>query len=367
MTFLGVLNFRYFLFVWLLAGIFAAQDLCASEVTVKKNQIGDGIYQFTCSSDGYVPNGNSVVIVNDSDVLVFDTFTRPSAARLVLAEIRKLTNKPVRYVVNSHWHPDHWSGNEVYAQAFPDVEIITTEANREHMLNAANAWPPMFKGDLSKQESDFENEVSTGKLSDGTPLTSQRRSEHQARLQQERDFVTEMIAVHRTYPTLTYVDHLTLWHGGREFRFISMTGDATATTVLYLPKEKILMSGDLFAFPEPYYTPPLSQHLASLRRLAQFDVDLIVPGHGPAWRDKEYLNREADLFDSIIQRVHAAERQGLVSVEQVQKAVNVDELLSKFVQNDQELKDFAEYLRLDLLSMVENAYREGRDGEKFPY
>src|SRR5262249_46340944 len=71
MTFLGVLNFRYFLLVWLLAGIFAVQDLCASEVTVKKNQIGDGIYQFTCSSDGYVPNGNSVVIVNDSDVLVF--------------------------------------------------------------------------------------------------------------------------------------------------------------------------------------------------------------------------------------------------------------------------------------------------------
>jgi glyoxylase-like metal-dependent hydrolase (beta-lactamase superfamily II) len=76
-------------------------------VKIEKVQIADGIYQFITAPDGYVPNGNSVVIINDNDVLVFDTFTRPSSARTVVAEIRKLTNKPVRYVVNSHWHPDH--------------------------------------------------------------------------------------------------------------------------------------------------------------------------------------------------------------------------------------------------------------------
>jgi hypothetical protein len=50
-------------------------------VAVQKVQIADGIYQFMTAPDGYVPNGNSVVIVNESDVLVFDTFTRPSTAR----------------------------------------------------------------------------------------------------------------------------------------------------------------------------------------------------------------------------------------------------------------------------------------------
>ncbi len=96
--------------------VYVVPGAAQAGVAVQKVQIADGIYQFITAPDGYVPNGNSVVIVNENDVLVFDTFTRPSTARTVLAEIRRITDKPVRYVVNSHWHPDHWSGNDVYAR-----------------------------------------------------------------------------------------------------------------------------------------------------------------------------------------------------------------------------------------------------------
>ncbi|MFZ1008619.1 MAG: hypothetical protein WAN65_17395, partial [Candidatus Sulfotelmatobacter sp.] len=69
-----------------------------SPIPIEKIQIAEGIYQFTSAPDGYVPDDNSIVIVNSDDVLVFDTLGRPSSARTVLAEIRKLTDKPVRYV-----------------------------------------------------------------------------------------------------------------------------------------------------------------------------------------------------------------------------------------------------------------------------
>lgn len=92
--------------------------------TAQKVQIADGSVQFITAPDGYVPNGNSLVMVNDNHVLVFDTFIRPCTARAELAEIRKITDKPVRYLVNSHWHPDHWSRNEVFAQEFPNLEIL---------------------------------------------------------------------------------------------------------------------------------------------------------------------------------------------------------------------------------------------------
>jgi hypothetical protein len=67
----------------------------ASTVSLQTVKIADGVYQFITSPDGYVPNGNSVVIITEEDVVVFDTFTRPSTARLELAEIRKITSKPV--------------------------------------------------------------------------------------------------------------------------------------------------------------------------------------------------------------------------------------------------------------------------------
>jgi cyclase len=339
-----------------------ASPAADTAVAVQKVQIADGIYLFSTAPDGYVPNGNSVVIVNQSDVLVFDTFTRPSTARTVLAEIRKITDKPVRYVVNSHHHPDHWSGNEVYAQSFPNLEIIASEQSRQFMVNIANAWPSVFTNNLRKDQADLDKEVSTGKLSDGSPLTAEQRRKDEDELRLEREFVDEALTVHRTYPTLAYSDKLTLNHGGREFRFMSVVGDADGTTVLYLPKEKILVTGDVISYPVPYFTPPLSQHAKSLRMLAQIDADVIIPGHGPAWHDKDFLNLEAELFETIVSQVNQAVLKGLVTVEEIQKTVSVEPLRLKFTHDDKDLNaKFQRYVG----RMIENASREARDGRKF--
>ena len=333
-------------------------------VAVEKVRIAEGIYQFITAPDGYVPNGNSVVIVNDNDVLVFDTFSRPSTARTVLAEIRKITDKPVRYVVNSHWHPDHWSGNEIYAKAFPGLEILSTEETRQFMLNIAKAWPVLYREGLRKDQAAFDAEIRAGKQPDGTPLTPEQRRKDEEDLRLEREYITEATTVERTYPTLTFGDKLTLRHGGREFQFISMVGDAQGTTILYLPVEKILITGDLLSYPVPYFTPPLSRHARSLRSLGQFDADVIIPGHGPAWHDREFLNLEAELLESIVSQVTRAAQQGMVTVEEVQKAVNVESLRLKFTRDDKDLNaKFQRYVS----RMVENAYREARDGKKFEY
>jgi glyoxylase-like metal-dependent hydrolase (beta-lactamase superfamily II) len=304
------------------------------------------------------------VIVNENDVLVFDAFSRPSTARTVLAEIRKITDKPVRFVVNSHHHPDHWSGNEVYAQAFPDLEIIATENSRQFMLNIANAWPPVFTDKLRKDQADLDKEVSTGKDSDGTALTAEQRQKDEDDVRLEREFVAEAGKVKRTYPTLTYTDKLTLHHGGREFRFMSMVGDADGTTVLYLPQEKILVTGDLVSYPIPYFSQALSRHAESLRTLARFDASVIIPGHGPACRDKAFLNLEAELFESVVSQVRQAVQKGMVTVEEIQKAVDVEPLRLKFTHDDKDLNaKFQRYVN----RMIENASREARDGRKFEY
>ena len=351
-----------FLLVLGLASVAVAADPADNSVAVQKVQIAADIYQFITAPDGYVPNGNSVVIVNDDDVLVFDTFARPSTARAVLAEIRKITSKPVRYVVNSHHHPDHWSGNQVYAREFPKLEIISSEESRKFMLNIANAWPSMWEKNLRADQANLEKEIAGGKDADGAPLTPEQRRKDEDDVRLERSFVEESANVQRTYPTLTYSDKLTLHHGGREFRFMSMVGDATGTTVLYLPNEKILITGDVISYPVPYFTPPLSQHAKTLRTLSRLDAEIIIPGHGPAWHDKSFLNLEAELFESIVSQVSLAVQKGLVTVEEIQNTVNVELLRPKFTHDDKALNaKFQRYVN----RMIENASREARDSRKF--
>src|SRR4029078_3000378 len=110
------------------------------DTSLTKEVLGDGIYLFRAPSalDLWTAT-NVVVIVTDQDVTVFhrntrggtrvtvfDSNTRGRTARMVIAEIRKITPKPVRTLINSHWHQDHWSGNDEYVKEFPGIQIGAT-------------------------------------------------------------------------------------------------------------------------------------------------------------------------------------------------------------------------------------------------
>src|SRR6516225_6365202 len=118
----------------LMAGICATPYLAAQAQPVTQNypvvqgtsykfeKIADGVYYAT----GTVPGlgSNNVVVVNDTDVLIVDTGTSPAAARAFVEDIKKLTDKPIRYVVNTHWHYDHTAGNQIFG---PEVQIIAAD------------------------------------------------------------------------------------------------------------------------------------------------------------------------------------------------------------------------------------------------
>jgi glyoxylase-like metal-dependent hydrolase (beta-lactamase superfamily II) len=98
-----------------------------------REDLGDGVYVFRAPSDlDYWTSSNSVVVVNDDDVVVFDSPTRAITARAVIEEIRGLTPKPVRVLINSRWHQDHWSGNDEYAKAFPGLRIVASGETRAY-------------------------------------------------------------------------------------------------------------------------------------------------------------------------------------------------------------------------------------------
>ena len=176
-------------------------------------ELADGVYQFTVKADGYVEDLNSLVLVGDEDVLVFDTTTRPSTARDILRRIRAITDKPIRYVVNSHWHPDHWSGNEVFAAANPGVEIIATEQMAGFMRNMRPYLASFQPRSLARLEKRVAENHAKGVGPGGEPLTPQLRREIDTELAMIRDRVDEQVALTPTFPTLTYDDRLVLRQG----------------------------------------------------------------------------------------------------------------------------------------------------------
>lgn len=256
-----------------------------------RTQVARNVYLFQSSPYGDVGlDGNSVVIVSDEGVLVFDSNGTPAGALAVLAEIRKITRQPVKYLVNSHWHWDHWYGAEVYRDSFPDVRIVTHERTRELMAGAAIAFnQPGLDRQLPGHISEIEQQVANA-------TSKQALQEH---LERDRFFLQQKRSVRHTLANITFSDSLTIHLGNREIRVLHhdraiTTGDA----YLYLPDERIVVMGDLlinritfalFCYPSGW--------IRTLEAIDALDASTLVPGHGAVMRDEALLKATIGLLE----------------------------------------------------------------------
>jgi len=332
----------------LLASLAAARSPAhALETSVEKaramlvhEDLGGGVHVFRAPEALDVwTSTNSVVIVNDSDVVVFDSPTRAVTARAVIAEIRRLTPKPVTVLVNSHWHQDHWSGNDEYSKAFPGLRIVASQQTRDYMTRMG---PGFFAEGTRlaavRQRTALDEAKRTGKLPDGSALTAEERTRREKEIADAEQFAAEVLALPRVLPNTAYRDEMTLWSGAREMRLFSVTGDATASTVLYLPGSRLLATGDVLVSPEDGHGPPpwttnsysVTPWLETLRRLESLDLAAVVPGQGPVMHDRAYLHRTAELFAGVIGQVQTALERGAVRFEDVRKAVDVDRIGAEY-------------------------------------
>ena len=125
----------------LFALLLMAQAPLPRDSTARVERLADGVYAIIHddATDQW-PHGNTGVVVSDDGVLVVDATYLSSRARGDIALIRRLTDRPVRYLVNTHWHMDHTHGNEAYRDAFPGVTIVTERRTREFSELNTRYW-----------------------------------------------------------------------------------------------------------------------------------------------------------------------------------------------------------------------------------
>src|SRR5690242_14131156 len=269
---------------------FIPQGLAKDLGKVTGQKVAESVYLFTTTPYGDVGlSGNSVAVISDDGVLVFDANGTPETAATVLAEIRKLTDKPVRYLVNSHWHWDHWGGNEVYLTANPGLQIITHEKTRELMLTVEPRWNEKgLKEDLPQFLDGFAKQIADAKAK-GVPPERIKAAEE--RLAANRNFLTQKQSLHKTYPNMTFSEAMTIVLGGREIRVLHARAITTGDTYIYLPKEKVLVTGDILLSPYPFAiggTYP-AEWIHTLEQLAALEPAAIVPGHGDVETNTDFL------------------------------------------------------------------------------
>jgi glyoxylase-like metal-dependent hydrolase (beta-lactamase superfamily II) len=323
-------------------------------------KITDGLYAAIFSEPRMDPvESNSVILINDDSVLVVDANRTPASARTIIAEIRKLTDKTVRYVVNSHWHDDHIFGNQSYQEAFPGVEFIAHQNTRDDMEKLAY---PHIQGAINKYTkavSDTEAQLSKGVKPNGEKLTEEENAELSEQLKVYKDFLPKIRPIRLVLPTITFDQQLSLYQGSRIIQILYFgRGNTRGDVAVYLPREKVLITGDLLVHPVPFaYGSFIGEWVQAMKKLRELDANIIIPGHGPVMRDKEYLNLVIDLLESVINQVQGAVKRGL-SLEETRKVVNLETFRHRLASDDSARNDtFNDSI---IRAAIERAYREAK-------
>jgi cyclase len=286
----------------------------------RRLQVAEGVYLFITPAYSDVGlDGNSVAIVGDDGVLVFDANGTPAAAAAVLAGIRAVTRLPVRYLVLSHWHWDHWYGAEVYRRAFPGVRIVAQEKTRALMRGPALAFnAPGLDSLLPGHIEAVARRLAEMTAADSSVSSVARWREH---LAADRFFLAQKRGVRHTYPDLTFTDSLTIRLGGRRIQVLHYDRAVTpGDAFLYLPQDRVVVTGDLLVDPLPFALGCYpSGWIHALERMAALDAAVIVPGHGEPLHDWSLLEAHLAVFRELLRLGGEAKARG-EAVEQARVA-----------------------------------------------
>lgn len=229
-------------------------------------KITDNVYSYVGEKDASPTHSfaaNAGIIIGTDGVLVVDTLISAKEGARFLADIRKVTAKPIKYVVNTHTHLDHALGNCVFAKL--GATVISHEADRTLLANNG--------AEILKNAGNYG-------------------------LKPEDMAGTEIVV-----PTLTFSDRFTIYLGGEEVQLIHTAPSHTAgSIVVYLPAEELLFSGDvLFTDFHPYLADgDFGGWIKTIDSLLTMDIERVVPGHGPlsTKKDLREMKEYLLLFDS---------------------------------------------------------------------
>ena len=255
-------------------------------------QVAPGVY--SAVGNGTIETRSSnMVIVNGDDVFLVDTNITPEATRRLINDIKTLTDKPVRYVVNTHWHYDHTDGNQVFG---PEVSIIGHANERKEILEG------VLKNRIALEFQNLPGQLDNLRKQIAAETDAAKKKQAEDRLKVQEAYQEQLKETVPTPPNVTFDDHMTVFRGDREIRLLYLgRGHSDTDVMVYLPKEKIAAYADMFNLPpadNPVPNPPVvgtQVFLANLERL-NIEPERIMSVHT---LNPDRLATKADITKSL--------------------------------------------------------------------
>jgi len=301
---------------WLLAAGLATSGLAAEERVVDTDthrfeEVADGVW-FVSGTGAVITRSNAMVVVTNDGVLVVDSHITPDAARHLIEGIGQITDKPIRTLVNTHFHYDHSHGNQAFG---PGVRVVGHEYTRRKMAG-----------------SPLEEHTFAGSRERDLQALDELRARLETASEEDRESLELQISVRAAHveataevdpvpPDTTLAEKMTFFFGGREIQLHFLGRAHTGgDVVVFLPAERLVFTGDVMLGGPPWPGDGwVNEWPATLDRLKQLDFDLILPGHGPYFRDRELIDHVQAFHRELWEVVSELHAEGLSAEEAVER------------------------------------------------
>ena len=308
-----------------------ADTIPSRGITVER--LADGIYAvLRREPPGLINESNSLLIIGEQDVIVVDAQSSVGRTQETLAALRRLTTKPVRAVINTHWHDDHVFGNGVYRDSFPAVQLLAHAASAEDLAATGLKSRAELEANRDGTRGFLEDLVNKGQSFAGGPLGEEERLSHLAAADLVADYGRAPAGYHPAPPSTLVHDSVTLRQGNRVIQvFYLGKGHSRGDLVVFLPAERIVAAGDLVMFPIQFVgtTSFPADFAATVDRLIALGPTRMVPGHGPVLEGVEHARLISRMLHSLTAQVRSARARG-ETLDQVKGSVKLEEFSRDF-------------------------------------
>jgi cyclase len=299
-----------------------AQAPGASTNLFRIEKVADGVYAALARSQ-VLTNCNAAVFVNSRDVLVVDAHSKPSAAAALIAQIKKeVTTKPVRFLVNSHFHWDHTQGNAAYKTGGAKVDIIASDTTKELMTQLSRNRLQESLDGVPRQIDGLQ-----ARLAKATSAAD--REYYQDLIRQLEAYQVEMKSYTLELPTITF-DKSHVIKDSEGDLYIEFHGRAhtAGDIVTFSPRKRVVASGDVIigflpnigdGYPKPWPT--------TINSIGELAFDRIIAGHGPVQHDRARMTQMRNYIEELTGLVEEGKKAGKPLAE-LQKTLTVESLKS---------------------------------------